>query len=200
MNEFNWLVFSSASGVRYFLDRLLSLGRDLRALGPVQLAAIGPGTAEELARYRLRTDLQPPEYRAESLAAALPADAVGLRYLLIRASRGRDILAKELRRAGAEVEQVIAYQSTDVTSAEDGVTEKLVTGQIDWITVTSSAIARSLARLFGEQLRKSRLASISPVTTETLNELGFEPAVEAEQYTMRGVVDAMVKLVNRGQT
>ena len=117
--------------------------------------------------------------------------------MLVRASRGREVLAEQLRQAGAAVEQVVTYRSTDVTTAEDGVAEKLATGQIDWITVTSSAIARSLASLFGEQLRKGRLASISPVTTETLKELGFEPAVEAKQYTMRGVVEAIANAVNR---
>ncbi len=192
LHQFDWLVFSSANGVRFLLDRLHAIGRDLRALGGIRLAAIGPGTADELARYHLRADVQPEQFRAESLAAALAPDAEGKRFLLARASRGREVLCEQLTAAGGQVEQVVVYQSTDVTAASEEIHQQLSSGSIDWITVTSSAIARSLAALFGDDLRKSRLASISPVTSATLRELGFEPAVEAEQYTIRGIVDAIV--------
>jgi uroporphyrinogen III methyltransferase/synthase len=193
LDQFDWLVFSSANGVRFFLDRLATTGRDLRVLGRIRLAAIGPGTCRELSRYRLRADVKPAEYRAESLAAALRADAKGRRLLLVRASRGRDVLAQELRLAGGHVEQVVAYQSDDVTQPDAMIRDKLAQGKIDWITVTSSAIARSLVRLFGTELRASRLVSISPVTSGTLRELGFEPAAEAASYTMSGVVEAIVQ-------
>jgi uroporphyrinogen III methyltransferase/synthase len=192
LDQFDWMVFSSANGVRYTLDRLATTGRDLRALGSIRLAAIGPGTAEHLADYRLRADLIPNEYRAESLASALAAHASGRRFLLIRASRGREVLAEQLQSHGGHVEQVVAYQSQDVTEADCLVKEQLEQGRIDWITVTSSAIARSLARLFGQSLRHSRLVSISPITTGALNELGFSPAAEATDYTMDGVVQAIV--------
>jgi uroporphyrinogen III methyltransferase/synthase len=193
LEEFHWLVFSSANGVRYLLDRLLACGADLRRLGEIQLAAIGPGTAEELARYHLKADLVPDEFRAESLAAALVPDARGQRFLLARASRGREVLAEELLAAGGIVEQVVVYSSRDVEPADPEVSAALAAGRIDWITVTSSAIARSLANLFGDDLHKSKLASISPITSATLRELGHEPAAEAREYTMEGVVEALVK-------
>jgi uroporphyrinogen III methyltransferase/synthase len=192
LEEFHWLVFSSANGVHYLLDRLLAFGADLRRLGDIHLAAIGPGTAEGLARYHLKADLIPEEFRAESLAAALAADARGQRFLLARASRGRDVLAEELIAAGGIVEQVVVYSSRDVEQADAEIAATLAAGRIDWITVTSSAIARSLARLFGDDLRKSTLASISPVTSATLRELGYEPAAEAREYTMEGVVEAII--------
>src|SRR6185437_10972765 len=88
LGEFDWLVFTSANGVRYFLDRLESRGRDLRALGHLKLAAIGPATAEALARYRLRADLVPDAFRSEALAEALAGAAAGQRILLARADRG----------------------------------------------------------------------------------------------------------------
>ena len=84
LDQYDWLVFSSGNGVRWFLDRLLAGGGDLRRLGGVKLAAIGPGTAAELARYHLKADLMPEEYRAESLAEALLAQARGGRFLLAR--------------------------------------------------------------------------------------------------------------------
>jgi uroporphyrinogen III methyltransferase / synthase len=195
--HYDWLVFSSANGVRYLLDRLLETGGDVRRLGGVRLAAIGPGTAEELAHYHLRADLVPGEFRAESLAEALSAAAAGKRFLLARASRGREVLADQLRDAGAAVDQVVVYTSRDVSRAEPAVAELLAAGRIDWITVTSSAIARSLVAMFGQpqasDLKGAKLASISPVTSATLRDLGYEPAAEAHEYTMAGLVEAMLQ-------
>ena len=200
ITSYDWLVFSSANGVRYFCDRLRERGMDLRALTGVKLAAIGPATAEALAQYHLRADLVPGEYRAEVLADSLAAGAGGKRFLLVRASRGRELLAEELERAGAKVEQVVAYTSTDVTSLEEDVARALEEGRITWVTVTSSAIARSLAMLLGEHFRRVRLASISPVTSQTLHELGAEPAVEAQTYTMEGLAAAIVAGAQSGAT
>ncbi len=197
LESYDWLVFSSVNGVRYLLDRLLASRADLRRLGGVRLAAIGPGTAEALATFHLRANVVPDEYRAESLAAALAADARDKRFLLARASRGREVLAEQLRGAGAIVDQVVVYSSTDVASADEGIKQRLAAGGIDWVTVTSSAIARSLVAMFGENLRKARLASISPVTSATLRELGCEPDVEAQTYTMAGVVEAILQATTR---
>ena len=112
--------------------------------------------------------------------------------MLVRASRGREVLAERLTAAGGVVGQVVVYSSTDVTEAEPDVAEALSAGRIDWITVTSSAIARSLAALFGRQLRRSRLASISPITSGVLRELGYPPAVEAAPYTTDGLIEAVL--------
>ena len=221
LDEFDWIVFSSSNGVQYFLDRLKTTGRqgrgqgraatpvncrtriaanplitdvepDLRALERLKLAAIGPATAEELGKYQLPADRVPAEFRAESLADALRDEAArGARFLLVRASRGRETLAERLAAAGGSVTQVVAYASTDPPAPDAEVLRQLSRGEIDWVTVTSSAIARSLARMFADELRQSRLASISPVTSDTLRQLGFEPHVEAGVYTMQGVVDAM---------
>jgi uroporphyrinogen III methyltransferase/synthase len=192
LRDFNWLVFSSSNGVRFFLDRLLSSGRDARALGKLRIAAMGPGTAAELAKYRLLADVQPDEFRAEALAEKLSANARGQKFLLARASRGREVLSEELAAAGGSVEQVVVYRSHDVTCADLEIAARLAAGEIDWVTVTSSAIARSLHALFGQSLSQAKLASISPVTTATLGELGHAPAVEAREYTMAGLVAAIV--------
>jgi uroporphyrinogen III methyltransferase/synthase len=195
LERFHWLVFSSANGVRCFFDRLLDPlvqpPRDVRALGKINIAAIGPGTAEELSRYHVKADIIPDEYRAESLAQSLSNSAAGKRFLLIRASRGREILAEELAKAGALVEQLVVYESLDVEKSDPTIAAKMSAGQIHWTTVTSSAIARSLVNLFGDSLHKTNLASISPITSATLRELGFKPAAEAKEYTMAGVVEAV---------
>jgi uroporphyrinogen III methyltransferase/synthase len=111
--------------------------------------------------------------------------------LLVRASRGREILAEELTKAGGIVEQLVVYESIDVERADPAIVAKMAAGQIHWTTVTSSAIARSLVNLFGDSLRKTKLVSISPITSATLRELGFEPTAEAKEYTMVGVVAAI---------
>jgi uroporphyrinogen III methyltransferase/synthase len=192
LSEFDWLVFSSSNGVEHFFERLFELGHDARALAGVRLAAIGPGTAAALARIHLMADLQPDTYRAEALAESLVPDARGKKFLLLRASRGREVLAETLTAAGAIVEQVVVYESRDVHVANEDIAHDLAAGNINITTVTSSAIANSLVRLFGDDLRKTRLAAISPLTASTLNELGFPPEIVAETYTAEGLVDAIL--------
>ncbi len=192
LDQFDWLVFSSANGVRALFNRLPVLGLDLRALGNVRLAAIGPGTAACLDSYHLHVDVQPQRFQAEDLADALVEVGSGQRFLLVRASRGREILAERLHAAGSNVTQVVVYTSRDVTTPGAEVVEKLEQDKIDWITVTSSAIARSLASLFGDAFSRSKRVSISPLTTRALVELGFPPDAEARQATMQGGVDAIV--------
>ena len=191
LEEYDWLVFSSANGVRAFLDRLCLLHGDLRRLGGIRLAAIGPSTAEALSKYYLSADIVPAEYRAEALAGKLAGKAKGQRFLLARASRGREILAEQLSAAGGKVNQIVLYESRDVLAPDPNVAAALAEDQIDWMTVTSSSIARSLVNLFGEQLRKVRLASISPVTSQVLQECGHKPAVEAKDYTTAGLTAAI---------
>jgi uroporphyrinogen III methyltransferase / synthase len=192
LDAFDWLVFSSVNGVRFLLNRLNQTG-DWSRLGHVKLAAIGPGTADELARNGWAVQLVPEQFRAEALADALGSEAAGKRFLLARASRGREVLADQLAAAGATVEQVVVYSSTDVEEPDPDVASLLRAGRIDWITVTSSAIARSLEKLFGDDLRRAKLASISPITSETLHELGYEATAEAAEYTMSGLVAALVE-------
>ena len=195
LESYDWLVFSSVNGVQFLIERLQAFSGNLRRLDSVKLAAIGPGTAKALAEHQLRADVVPDEYRAEALAEVLSNEAAGKRFLLARTSRGREVLAEQLLAAGADVEQVVVYQSTDVRPTKTQlrpVAQLLDTGRIDWTMVTSTAIARSLDRLFGRQLDNTRLAVISPVTTAALCELGHEPAVEAKQYTLDGLIEAMV--------
>jgi uroporphyrinogen III methyltransferase/synthase len=196
LDEFDWLVFTSANGVRALLERLRARGQDLRALGHLGLAAIGSATAEALARYHLNADLVPEEFRSESLAAALAPRVQGGRVLLARADRGRTVLREELERV-AHVEQVAVYRNVDAEILPGEVRQRLAEGSIDWITVTSSAIAARLHALLEPEIREAvgrsvRIASISPVTSETVRRLGWPVAVEASTYTWEGLIAAMV--------
>lgn len=190
--EFDWLVFSSCNGVEYFLGRLLVLGCDLRGLGSVRLAAIGPATVAALVAFHLKADVQPDSYRAEALAEALAKHVRGKKVLLARASRGREVLAEMLTAAGAIVEQVVVYESRDVASPDPAIAQALADGKVTYTTVTSSAIARSLVQLFGDDLHRTRLAAISPLTASVLAEHGVSPSVVAETYTTDGLVNAIL--------
>lgn len=192
LDTFDWIVFSSANGVSRFLGRILATGKDVRLLRQTQIAVIGPGTAEALLTFGLRADVMPNEYRAEALADLLSRQAAGKRFLLIRASRGRELLAEQLGQAQGIVEQVVAYRSEDVSSLEPHVQDAIESGTVSWVTVTSSAIAVSLTKLLGKRMVDVKLASISPVTTKTLNDLGFPPTVEATEYTTPGLVEAIL--------
>lgn len=192
LSSYDWLVFSSSNGVNFFMRRIWEKGLDLRAIGNAKIAAIGSSTLLELRQHQLRANLIPGEFRAEALAEMLIEQATGKRFLLVRASRGRDLLADELKQAGKDVDQAVVYESRDVTEADPDILEAMSQGEIEWVTVTSSAIANAIAALFGSALKQTKLASISPVTSHTLRSLGFEPAAEATTFTMQGLVAAMV--------
>lgn len=191
IRDFDWLVFSSCNGVEFFFRRLDERRLDARALGDVKLAVIGPATVAALAEHRLRADLAPDEYRAEALADSLAPHARGARFLLLRASRGREVLSEMLAAAGGSVEQIVVYESRDVVAADPQILAALQAGEIDWTTVTSSAIARSLVRLFGEDLRRTKLFAISPLTADVLRESGFPPTLVASCYTTQGMLDVL---------
>lgn len=191
LSSYQVIVFCSRNGVQYFLDRLLALGKDARTLAGVQIAAVGSKTAAALSEYHLNADIIPDDFRAESLVQRLAPDAAGKRIMIVRASRGRDLLADGLQAAGAEVSQVVAYSHGDVTEADPRLVELAKQGKIDWVTLTSSASAESIARMFGDSLRQAKIASLSPVTSKTITDLGFEVAVEASPYTIEALIEAL---------
>ena len=197
LGSFDWLVFTSSNGVTHFLDRLGGLGRDLRALGHLKLAAIGPATAEALAAFRLRADVVPESFRSEGLVEALRPLVEGQGVLLARADRGRDLLRMELSKV-ARVEQVAVYRNVDIEALPDVIADRFDDGPIEWVTLTSSAIAERLHALLSDAARDRiargviRLASISPVTSDAAHRLGWPIAAEASEATWPGVVRAIV--------
>jgi len=196
LKSFDWIAFSSRNGVVFFMERLRALGFDFRLLGHLKIGAIGPGTAEQLAHYGFQADVIPDEYRAEALVDAMADQIPGKRVLLPRASRGRDVLPNGLTDQGADVTEVVAYQSSDVTEVAPEVRLRIDARGFDWLILTSSAIARSTAKLVPEVMSSSNVVSISPITSDTIRELGYEVTVEASVYTMDGIVDAILQYVN----
>ena len=197
LQQWDWLVFTSANGVRHFLDRLWGQGGDWRRLGHLRIAAIGPGTAQVLAEYHLRADLVPEEYRSEALAAALLPRVQGQRVLWARASRGRDVLPTELRAAGVPLTELVVYQHEDIPAYPPEILQRLEQGHLDWVCLSSPAIARQFAAQVTPGMRhhigqRVKLASISPVTSEALRELELPISAEAKTYTWDGLLQAIV--------
>lgn len=204
LKAYDWLVFTSVNGVNHFFRRLRFRNKDLRCLGHVQLAAIGPATAESLHRWHLRADLVPSRFDSEALAATLVPRVRGQRLLLIRADRGRDVLQLELSQV-ATVHQIAVYSQADVPHFDVDALTALQRGDVTWLTLTSSNIARSiLSRLPFEAQQhlhsgRTRLATISRVTSEAVEQMGYQVSAEAKEATMTGLIRAIQAAVRSAQ-
>jgi uroporphyrinogen III methyltransferase/synthase len=200
---YRWLVFTSSNGVDAFVRRLRQMGRDLRALGGLKLAVIGPATAEALRAYHLEADVMPDTFNSEGLAAALRDQVAGQRVLLARADRGVELLREELS-AVTTVDQVAVYSQRDAQLDESEPALRMLSeGRIDFVTLTSSNIAWALiGALDGaarEQIRGGRtaLVCISPRTSAAVRQLGLPVAAEAGEYTTEGVLAALCGLARK---
>jgi uroporphyrinogen III methyltransferase/synthase len=208
--EFDWIVFSSVNAVDAFVDRLLAGAQDLRALKGVRLCGVGPATADRLAKYGIKMDLTPAEYRAESLVRAMTehADVRGLKVLLPRADIGREVVADELRKQGADVTEVIAYRTVVAEPEREGepdIYHMLLERRIDVVTFTSASAVRNFVQVLGAEpaadlLRTAVVASIGPVTAEAAAQSNIETSIMPAQYTVPALVDAIAKHFERAST
>jgi uroporphyrinogen III methyltransferase/synthase len=193
--SYDWLIFTSANGVRFFLERLRRCDVDLGCLR-ARICAIGPATRREVEALNLSVDLMPAEYVAESLVEAFASENLaGKRILLPRAAVARDVAPVELAARGAHVDVVEAYQ----TVIPDGARELAVRifgseRKPDWVTFTSSStVANFIAAAGAHSLDGVRVASIGPVTTATARQHGINVAVEASKFTTDGLVQAIIE-------
>lgn len=198
LGTYHWVVFTSVNGVQHVLRRLWENGLDARAFASARLAAIGPATATELERFGLRADFMPTSFVAEAVAEELPVHG-GERVLLPRADLARADLADALRQKGCTVDEVTAYRTLPHEHDAAGV-RALFADKFDLVTFTSSSTARNLAELlraaFGETWRDALagtlIACIGPITAQTARELGLTPDIVAPEYTIEGLVKAIV--------
>ena len=198
---YDWVVFTSANGVAFTKQRLLETGRDARAFGGAKVAAIGDATARAVREQLfLNVDLCPESFVAEALADEFARQGVvkGGRFLLLRADIARPVLRERLQQGGAaEVNDVPIYETKPAAALPPPLLAALAGGEVAWVTCTSSSTARNFAALLGpdyrEKLNGVKFASIGPITTATLRELGLEPAVQADTFNVDGLVAAMTK-------
>lgn len=210
VDTFDWIVFTSANAVEAFMSALLDGTRDVRALKGPRLCSVGTGTAERLARYGVKADLIPDEFRGDALVAAM-ADAgtlEGCRVLVPRADIGRDIIVDGLRSAGALVTDVVAYRTVlEDAQQDDGpdVYRMLLDEEIDVVTFTSPSAVRNFASIYGKEqtidlLSHTVVAAIGPVTSEAATQLGLTVTVQPAVSTISALVDAIAAHVSAAHT
>jgi uroporphyrinogen III methyltransferase/synthase len=193
--SYDWLIFTSTNGVRFFGERLQRCGVDAPAVR-ARICAIGPATRRAVEAMQLTVDLMPAEYVAESLVAAFAEENLaGKRILLPRAAIARDVVPVELEARGAHVDVVEAYR-TVVPEQAPALAVQIFAGdrKPDWITFTSSStVANFVAAAGAASLEGVRVASIGPVTTATARRYGIEVDVEASRFTLDGLIEAIVE-------
>jgi uroporphyrinogen III methyltransferase/synthase len=200
LDSFDWLVFTSVNGVEAFVERLAHHGQDLRAVPRgARIAAIGPATAERVREVGLRVDVVPREFRAEALIGELAGELADQRVLIPRARVAREILPERLRESGAEVVVPPAYESVPSSEGKNELAKRLKGGEVDCVTFTASSTVENFVGAFGEGeagrlLAGVRIACIGPITAETARGHGIRVDVEAREYTISGLIEAVVDL------
>jgi uroporphyrinogen-III synthase len=201
--QYDWLILTSVNGVEALFSRLEPLGLSVDSLQHLKIAAIGPATEEAIQDHGLVVDVVPTRYVAEEVVRTLRKLVKGEQVLLVRAHVARDVIPDQLRLAGAEVDVAEAYQTAVPEHGKELLEKIFVDNQTpDLVTFTSSSTVKNfLAMIVGTEipskLAQVKFASIGPVTSGTLREFGMPVHVEADEYTMEGLAQAIVRLCGR---
>ncbi len=203
LSDFHWLILTSTNGVDYFFERLATQGKDARALAGVKIAVVGEKTASCLKQRCLQPDFIPPNFVADSLVEHFPETLSGKTVLFPRVETGgREILVKELTAKGAEVVEVAAYESRCPKAIAPTALEALQRHAVDIITFASSKTVQNFYQLLnasgGANLDRICIASIGPQTSKTCISLLGRVDVEAEEYTLEGLTQAIIQWVRKG--
>ena len=204
LDRYEWLILTSVNGVEAMWERLAKLRLNKKSLRHLKISAIGPATKKAIEERGVKVHVVPKEYVAESVVKSLRKRVKGKRILLVRAKVARDVIPRELKKAGAQVDVFDAYETVVPKSSRTRLRTALRRAKTrpDVITFTSSSTVRNFVSLLGAGRRPSKkrpeilegitFASIGPVTSATLRELHLEVDVEAQQYTIPGLIDAIV--------
>ncbi len=210
LSEYDWLILTSVNGVEAVWERMRKLRLGKKLLRHLQIAAIGPATRQAIEQHGVKVDIVPKEYVAESVVTSLRRRVKGKRVLLARARVARDVIPRELRKLGARVDVVEAYETVVPESSQRQLQRALKSPKLrpDVITFTSSSTVKNFVELLGKRSGREpalslpkgrprhtdgvRLASIGPVTSSTLLGLGLRVDIEARKYTIPGLIEAIV--------
>lgn len=192
-HSYDWLVFTSPNGVDAFFEMFFKLYTDSREIGGVRIAAIGPATSARIREFHLHVDLQPAEFVAEAVVEAFQKEGSveNQRILLVRAEQARDVLPKKLTQLGAIVDEAIAYRTVPETEDASGGRARFEEQGADLITFTSSSTVENFMALKLPWPPGLKTASIGPITSRTMRDLGLSIDVEAKQYDIPGLVVAI---------
>jgi len=197
LDGYDWLILTSVNGVDAMWDRLAWLGLSNGNLKHLRIAAIGPATRKAIEQRGVKVDVVPKEYVAESVVRSLRRRVKEKRVLLVRAKVARDVIPRELRKAGAHMDVVEAYETVVPQASRRRLQSALANPRRrpQVVTFTSSSTVRNFVSLLGSRqmsLEGIRLASIGPVTSSTLRELGLRADISAKEFTIPGLVDAIL--------
>ena len=185
--KYDFIIFTSENGVKHFFERLQLKNLDTRSLANSKIAAIGSATSAELSRHGITADFVPNEFRAEALIKLIKDKVPGKKVLIPRAEEAREILPQELVKIGADVEVVPTYKTI---SAIEG---KINLDDIDLVTFTSSSTVKNFINAVGaDSLKDIKTAVIGPITAETLKSFNIKVDIEAKEYTITGLVEAIL--------
>jgi uroporphyrinogen-III synthase len=202
--NYDWLILTSVNGVEAMFERMAKYALDNSALAHLKIAAIGPATKKAIEEHGLRVTVTPKEYVAESVVASLRKRVKGKRVLLVRAKVARDVIPRELRKAGATVDVIEAYETVVPKQSKTRLQAALASRRKPHaITFTSSSTVKNFVGLLGLRgaraaLKKSspnhgvHSASIGPVTSATLREFGLPVDLEAKKFDIPGLVAAII--------
>ncbi|MBI5393764.1 MAG: uroporphyrinogen-III C-methyltransferase [Verrucomicrobia bacterium] len=205
IGEYDWVVFTSPNAVVHFFGAFFEIYKDIRDIGGVKIAAIGPGTAARLEELHLQLDLMPEEFVAESVVKAFAKlDVENLKFLLPRADIARDALPEGLEALGAIVDKIECYRTVPETDDVTGNVSRLLAEGAGAITFTSSSTVENFCGLVNLAALRAKfpalkLASIGPITSATLKKLGFEPDIESAQHDIPGLVEAVMAAMGKGE-
>lgn len=194
LSSFDWIVFTSANGVKFFFEALEKYDMDVRTVGKAKIAAIGPATASALRENHIRPDAVPREFKAEGLVEIFSEQSVaGKRFLLARAEEAREVLPQELKKRGAEVVIAPIYRSSLPIGAKEKLEALFKSRRPHMVTFASSSTVRNfMAIAEGTVLDGVDIACIGPVTAETAREFNLEVKVQPKEYTIPAFVDAII--------
>jgi uroporphyrinogen III methyltransferase/synthase len=189
---YDWAVFTSVNGVYCLADALKRAGADIRKLGPARIAAIGPETARAAERIGLRVDFTPSRYVAEQLIEEFPESVANRRILIARAREAREVLPERWREQGARVDVLPVYETVPDREGVADLREQIISGGVDAVTFTASSTVYGFMERFGDlDLSRMSVACIGPITAQSARQAGLRVDVEAEEFTVSGLVAAL---------
>jgi uroporphyrinogen III methyltransferase/synthase len=195
IQHYDWLVFTSENGVEVFFSRLAKLGKDVRWLAPVKIAAIGPATKEKINLFGIEPDLMPQEFSSEGLVGKFPKKAVeGKRFLLVRTNIAPDFLKDKLEMRGGTVREISVYRTEIPKNLRKNIAQVFRGSKIDYVTFTSSSTAGNFFKHFPKAKKlNARIFSIGPVTSKTIRQYGYSVYRAAKIYTIPGLVETILE-------
>jgi len=196
LEDYDWLIFTSTNGVAFFFERLLTKAKDIRDLKGVKICCIGPATAQQVESKGIKVDLVPEKFISEGILESFSGKNLkGKKVLIARAAKARDVLPEGLKKLGAQVDVVTAYETINSGKKKSELEALFKENQVDVITFTSSSTVNNFVKIMGRNFllpKGVKIACIGPVTEATAKKAGLSVDIHQEEYTMEGLVGALI--------